>query len=329
MNDDVIPDGRDPGDENDDEQWVYYRGENFSNEEARFLSRFDQEFPPITDSVRRDEIGGLDAVLSQIDVFKRGIEASGVYEIFGSRPPRGFILQGPPGVGKTLIAKYIATDMGATFVDLPLTKYESKWVGKAAETLANIFDKGRQYNQLTHRPVMFFFDEAEEAFKDRRLGGWHGPRVNVLLREMDGLGSSTGLMFGAATNHIEKVDPAVLRAGRLDYIITIPEYTSAMMADVFRATTRRLNRQAPHHEPFQLDDKGYERLGRMARNKKLKPSDVGEVFRRSVDAKVEWVMSIPPGTVVRHPDTHIYMDDIVKSLTAYEREDTKKGGIGF
>lgn len=309
-----------------DEQWVYYRGENFSANEAKFLSRFDREFPPITDVVRRDEIGGLDKILDQIETFKTGINHRSLYHIFGSRPPRGFILQGPPGVGKTMIAKYIATDLGATFVDLPLSKFESKWVGQAASNLMEILDKGRKYHQLTRRPVMYFFDEAEEALKDRSLGGWHGPRVNVLLREMDGLGNNEGLLFGGATNHLDKIDPAILRPGRMDYVITIPEYTSLMMADVFRATATRLNRLAPHHEPFKADKKDFERLGRLAKDKKLRPADVGEIYRRAVDVKVSWVTSLPGNTPVTGEDSFILPSAIEQQINVYDREG--KGSVG-
>jgi len=138
-----------------------------------FIDSFDGEFPPLQEKVRRDEIGGLDMIVENLDVYKRAINFPKLYEMYGVRPPRGFILSGPPGCGKTYIAKYLAEELGARFVDIPLSKYESKWVGQAEKKLTEYINMCRVYTSYIGKPVILFFDEAEEAFKSRSMPGWH------------------------------------------------------------------------------------------------------------------------------------------------------------
>jgi len=225
-------------------------------------------------------------------------------------------LSGPPGYGKTYIAKYLAKDLGARFMDIPLSKYEDKYVGESSRKLTEIITDARAYFYIMQKPVLIFFDEAEEAFKDRRLEGWHGPRVNVLLREMDGLTESNdGLFFGGATNHLERVDPALMRPGRMDYHLEIKEYSEYGLADVVRATTLRYNRQAKHTDPFFIADIEHYKLGKFAKQKELTPAHINEAFRRSADAKIKELIEYKQDKIY-WKDFNIYSEDVMFHLKA-------------
>ena len=294
-----------------------------------FRERFDGIFPPLEEEVRRDEIGGLDLIVERLDTFKRAIKHPKMYEIYGVRPPRGFLLSGPPGCGKTYIAKYLSKELKARFVDIPLSKYESKWVGESSKTLTEYIDLCRGYYEVFNTPVLLFFDEGEEAFKDRNLEGWHGPRVNVLLREMDGLsGDNSGLYFGAATNHKAKIDRAATRPGRLDFHIDFPEYTMAALADVFRATMIRLNRKSKF-KPFFLSDNEYNILGGRAYIEGFTPAHINELFSRATNMKIKELCDNNK-KIVKKSDCAVGFEEILYQMDNYESLDSKvTSDIGF
>lgn len=303
---------------------------SLNSDEISFIKEFDKQFPEPKEDIRKEEIGGLETVLDKLQEFERGIQYGRLYEVFGSRPPRGFLLAGPPGYGKTLIAKYLASSLDARFVDLPLTKFESKWVGDAAKKLSTYISSARMYGDILNRKVLLFFDEAEESFKSRSSGGWHGPRVNVLLREMDGMSKDNNqLIFGGATNHIEKIDSALLRAGRLDYIIKIPEYNSKQLGQVFKAVSNRINRLAPYHNPIKMHTKSFEKLGEYGKQYNITPSDVNEVYRRTTDSLVQKLISDTYDREKKINTITINFKDVFSTLEEYCQTKDRKPLIGF
>lgn len=299
----------------------------YSSQSQKFLEIFDKEFPPVNRTVRRDEIGGLDSVIEQLEKFQHGIEHRVLYEYMGVTPPNGVILHGPPGYGKTYLAEFLSYNLGARFVDLPLTQYESKWVGQAEQTLKSLLDLCQQHYAVTGAKVFVFMDEAEEALKSRKEQGWHGPRVNTLLRYMDGFEKREGVIYGAATNYIERVDPAFLRSGRLDFKIEIKPYDALQMADVVRATMTRINRKADRHDPIELSTQDYHELGKLATTLGLTPADIGEAFRNAGEEKVVRMIKHPGPDFT--PDMyHVYKDDIAIQFSSLKKK-AKTDRIGF
>jgi transitional endoplasmic reticulum ATPase len=137
------------------------------------------------------------------------------YAQAGLRPPRGILLSGPPGCGKTMLAKALATETGYNLIALKGPELLSKFVGESEARMAEIFRKARQV-----APCLLFFDEIDGLLPARSEGASSSPvtdRVlSQFLAEMDGLEELRGVLVLAATNRRDRLDPAALRAGRFD-----------------------------------------------------------------------------------------------------------------
>ena len=141
---------------------------------------------------------------------------------FGMSPSRGVLFYGPPGCGKTLMAKAIANECQANFISIKGPELLTMWFGESEANVRNIFNKARQA-----APCVLFFDELDSIANKRGNspgdGSGAGDRVmNQLLTEMDGMSSKKNVFIIGATNRPDIIDPALLRPGRLDQLIYIP-----------------------------------------------------------------------------------------------------------
>jgi ATP-dependent 26S proteasome regulatory subunit len=143
---------------------------------------------------------------------------------YGIDVPKGVLLAGPPGTGKTMIAKILANTAGLSFFTLRADEVVSKWVGESEKNLTQLFNTAKKF-----APALIFIDEIDSIGGSR--GGqhkWSDNVVNHILQMIDGVIKSEGLHIVAATNRPELVDSALKRGGRLNRTITIPlpDYTS-------------------------------------------------------------------------------------------------------
>lgn len=148
-------------------------------------------------------------------------------------PPKGVLFTGPSGTGKTLMAKALAGETGMTLITVDPTTLMSKWVGESEKGLREVFKRAKQAS-----PCILFFDEIEAiaAARSAEESGNVSQRVvSQLFRELDGLQSSLGIIVLAATNRIDLVEPALLRAGRFDYIIEFPLPTRDERVEILRS----------------------------------------------------------------------------------------------
>lgn len=172
-------------------------------------------------SVRWGDVGGLEPAKQ---VLKESVEwpfrYPGHFEALRCRPPKGIILYGPPGTGKTLLAKAVATESGLNFISVKGPELLSKFVGESEKAVREVFKKARQAS-----PCIIFFDEIESLAPSRRGGIDSGVADRVLsqlLTELDGIEELRGVIVLAATNRLDLVDPALLRAGRFDLKVEVP-----------------------------------------------------------------------------------------------------------
>nr|WP_227254682.1 AAA family ATPase [Frigoriglobus tundricola] len=151
-------------------------------------------------------------------------------------PPKGVLLCGPTGCGKTLLAKAAATEMEVNFISVKGPALLSKYIGESEKGGREIFHKARQAS-----PCILFFDEIDALVPARGGGDSSGVTDRVIgqfLTELDGIEELTGVLILGATNRRDIIDPAVLRPGRFDQIITIPLPDQAGRTDIFALNLR-------------------------------------------------------------------------------------------
>jgi len=171
--------------------------------------------------VKWDEVGGLAEVKRELmEAVEWPMKYPELYEKLGHKMPRGILLHGPSGTGKTLMAKAVATQSEANFVSVRGPELLSKWVGESERGIREIFKRARQ-----SAPCVIFFDEIDSIAPIRGAGGETVVTervVSQLLTELDGMENMHGVVVLAATNRADMIDPALLRPGRFDKIIQIP-----------------------------------------------------------------------------------------------------------
>ena len=171
--------------------------------------------------VKWEEVGGLSEVKRELqEAVEWPMKYPQLYETLGHRMPRGILLHGPSGTGKTLLAKAVATQSEANFVSVRGPELLSKWVGESERGIREIFRRARQAS-----PCVIFFDEIDSIAPVRGAGGETAVAervVSQLLTELDGMENLHGVVVLAATNRADMIDPALLRPGRFDKIIQIP-----------------------------------------------------------------------------------------------------------
>jgi len=168
-----------------------------------------------------EQVGGLAEVKKELmEAVEWPMKYPGLYDKLGHKMPRGILLHGPSGTGKTLMAKAVATQSEANFISVRGPELLSKWVGESERGIREIFKRARQ-----SAPCVIFFDEIDSIAPIRGAGGETAVTervVSQLLTELDGMENMHGVVVLAATNRADMIDPALLRPGRFDKIVSIP-----------------------------------------------------------------------------------------------------------
>ncbi len=173
-----------------------------------------------TPNISWDDVGGLNSVKQDIkEAVEWPLKYPEMFKRMGIRPSRGILLYGPPGTGKTLLAKAVAKESEANFINVKGPSLLSMWVGKSEEGMRKIFERARQVS-----PCIIFFDEIDSLAGKR--GVETGTKVtervlNQMLAEMDGLEDLNNVVVIGATNRPDMIDSALLRPGRFDRILLV------------------------------------------------------------------------------------------------------------
>ena len=184
-----------------------------------------------------EEVGGLEKIKQELkEAVEWPLKNPEMFKRMGIRPPRGILLYGAPGTGKTLLAKAVANESKANFILVKGPELLSKWVGESEKAVREVFKKARQAS-----PTIIFFDELDSLATRRGLSSEAQATervVNQLLTEIDGLEELHDVVVIAATNRPDMVDPGLLRPGRFDRIILTPIPDKATRKKIFEIHTK-------------------------------------------------------------------------------------------
>jgi transitional endoplasmic reticulum ATPase len=187
--------------------------------------------------VRWEDVGGhADLKTRLIEAVEWPLLYPHVFEKAGTKPPRGILLGGPPGCGKTLLAKAIANESKVNFISVKGPALLSKYVGESEEAVRDVFRKARQAS-----PCIIFFDEIDALIPTRSAGTDSHVAERVLsqfLAEFDGIEELSGVLVLGATNRLDMLDPAVLRPGRFDEVIEMTMPDEKDREEIFRVHLR-------------------------------------------------------------------------------------------
>ncbi len=173
-------------------------------------------------NVRFKDVAGIDETREELQDIVSFLKDKGQYREMGARMPRGVLLVGDPGTGKTLLAKAIAGEAGVPFFSTAGSEFVEMFVGVGASRVRSLFKKAR-----SKAPCIIFIDEIDAAGRKRNSSGGGGEMeqdqtLNQLLVEMDGFTGAEGIIVLAATNRVDVLDPALTRSGRFDRHVTVP-----------------------------------------------------------------------------------------------------------
>ncbi|MEI6102659.1 MAG: proteasome-activating nucleotidase [Methanothrix sp.] len=173
--------------------------------------------------VRFSQIGGLETQISEIrEIVELPLKRPDLFTAVGIEPPKGVLLHGPPGTGKTILAKAVAQSTDATFLRVVGSEFVQKYIGEGARLVRELFELAKSKS-----PAIIFIDELDAIGARRMDGATSGDRevqrtLMQILAEMDGFDARGEVKLIAATNRLDMLDPALLRPGRFDRIIEIP-----------------------------------------------------------------------------------------------------------
>lgn len=189
-------------------------------------------------NVTWNDIGGLVEVKRELqELVQYPVEHPEKFEQFGMSPSRGVLFYGPPGCGKTLMAKAVANECQANFISIKGPELLTMWFGESEANVRAVFEKAR-----AAAPCVLFFDELDSIAQTRGSStgdsGGADRVMNQLLTEMDGIGAKKNVFIIGATNRPDIIDPALLRPGRLDQLIYIPMPDVESRFSVLKATLK-------------------------------------------------------------------------------------------
>jgi cell division protease FtsH len=205
---------------------------SFGKAKARMLSDSQNK-------VTFADVAGIEEAKDEVEEIIAFLKDPKKFQRLGGRIPKGVLLIGSPGTGKTLLARAIAGEAGVPFFSISGSDFVEMFVGVGASRVRDLFEQGKK-----HAPCIIFIDEIDAVGRHRGagLGGGHDEReqtLNQLLVEMDGFESNDGVIIIAATNRPDVLDPAILRPGRFDRRITVPRPDVRGRAEILRVHTKR------------------------------------------------------------------------------------------
>ena len=235
------------------------------------------------------DIGGLEGQMQEVrETVEMPLDRPEMFQQVGIDPPSGVLLHGPPGTGKTMLAKAVANQTDATFIKMAGSELVHKFIGEGAKLVRDLFEVARE-----NEPAVLFIDEIDAIASKRTDSKTSGDAevqrtMMQLLSEMDGFEERGEIRIIAATNRFDMLDPAILRPGRFDRLIEVPKPDEEGRGIIFRIHTRDMN---------VADDVDFTALADMADD--------------ASGADIKAICTEAGMFAIRDDRTEIYMDDFV------------------
>ena len=270
-----------------------------------------------------EEVGGLEDVKRELqEAVEWPMKYPGLYDKLGHKMPRGILLHGPSGTGKTLLAKAVATQSEANFISVRGPELLSKWVGESERGIREIFKRARQ-----SAPCVVFFDEIDSIAPIRGAGGENAVTervVSQLLTELDGMENMHGVVVLAATNRADMIDPALLRPGRFDKIIQIPLPDKESRKSILKLNAEKIPIITEASDPKHID---FEKLSELTDG--LSGADTASIANTAVSLVIHEYLDSHPDvkdiekTTIDAKVTMKHFEEAVKKVR--EQKDLKLG----
>ncbi|MBU4346709.1 MAG: CDC48 family AAA ATPase, partial [Candidatus Omnitrophica bacterium] len=188
--------------------------------------------------VKWEDVGGLEDIKEELkEAIEWPLKYSDVFKKANTIPPKGILLYGVPGTGKTLLGKAIATESGVNFISVKGPSLISKYVGESEKAIREVFKIAKQAS-----PTILFFDEIDSVVPRRGSSSTDAHVtervISQFLTEMDGIEELKGVVVLAATNRLDLVDPAILRSGRFDILFELPKPDEKTREEIFKIHTK-------------------------------------------------------------------------------------------
>ena len=250
--------------------------------------------------VTYEDIGGLEKQMQEVrETVEMPLDRPEMFEQVGIEPPSGVLLHGPPGTGKTMLAKAVANQTDATFIKMAGSELVHKFIGEGAKLVRDLFEVARE-----NETAVLFIDEIDAIASKRTDSKTSGDAevqrtMMQLLSEMDGFEERGDIRIIAATNRFDMLDPAILRPGRFDRLIEVPKPDEAGREIIFKIHTRNMN---------VADDVDFDELADMADD--------------ASGADIKAVCTEAGMFAIRDDRTEIYMDDFVSAWEKISAETT-------
>ncbi|PSP69096.1 peptidase [Halobacteriales archaeon QH_8_67_27] len=245
------------------------------------------------------DIGGIEDQLDEVrETVEMPLKSPEMFEEVGIDPPSGVLLHGPPGTGKTMLAKAVANQTDATFIKMAGSELVHKFIGEGAKLVRDLFELARQ-----HEPSVLFIDEIDAIAAKRTDSKTSGDAevqrtMMQLLSEMDGFEDRGEVRIIAATNRFDMLDRAILRPGRFDRLIEVPKPDVEGREQIFRIHTRDMN----------LDDD-------------LDFTELADMTGEASGADVKAVCTEAGMFAIRDDRTEIHMQDFLDAWEKIQAED--------